>query len=103
MPDSIELDEFGSRKPATDTNPPLEEEPKEDPPFTIAPMIEDQRPIVVAKQNGYASRPSPPLSPPPFSHYTPHGSLGTKPVPQNHHPVEVEEDHGGGCCKCVIM
>ena len=101
MADGMELDDFGIRKSATDTHPPLEEKLKEDPP--IATMIEDQRPIVIAKQNGHASRPSPPPSPPPFSHYTPHGSLGTKPVSQIHHPVEEEEDHRGGCCKCVIM
>ena len=104
MPNGIEMDEFGNRKSVLDTNPPREEKWKEDPPSTTAAMIEDKRPIVTMKQNGYVSRPSPPPSPPPFSHYTPQSPPGAKPVSsQNIHPVEEEEDRSGGCCKCVIM
>lgn len=104
MPNGIEMDEFGSRKPVLDTNPPLEDKSDEDRPSTTVAMIEDKRPIVTAKQNGYVPRPSPPPSPPPFSHYTPQRPLGTKPVSsQNIRPVEMEEDSSGGCCKCVIM
>lgn len=103
MPNGIELDDFGLRKPAADTNPPVEEKSREDLPSTATTMIEDKRPISTTKQNGYSPRPSPPPSPPPFSRYTPQGPLEAKPVPpQNHRPVE-EEDRNGGCCKCVIM
>lgn len=103
MPNGIEMDEFGSKKPVFDTNPPPKEKSREDLPLTTSTMIEDKRPIVTTKQNGYVSHPSPPPSPPPFSHYTPQRPLGVKPVSsQNTHPVEEEED-SGGCCKCVIM
>jgi len=103
MPNGIEMDEFGNRKSAVDTSPPVEKL-KEDPPSTAATMIEDQRPITTTKQNGYNLRPSPAPSPPPFSHYTPQGQLEANPVSsQNHHLVEEEEDRSGGCCKCVIM
>ena len=101
MPNGIELDEFGHRKLPVDTNTPVEEKSKEDPPST---MIEDQRPIATTKRNDYNSRPSPPPSPAPFSRYTPQGPLEARPVPSpNRRPVEEEEDHSGGCCKCVIM
>lgn len=103
IPNGIELDEFGNKKPIVDTNPPVEKS-KEDPLSIIATMIDDQRPIATTKQHSYIPRPSPPPSPPPFSHYTSYGPLEAKPVPsQNHHPMEEEEDRSGGCCKCVIM
>ena len=101
MSNGIELDDFGIRKPAVDTNPPAEKA-KDDPPSTAASMIRDDRPILTTKQNDN-HRPSPPPSPAPFSHYTPQGPLDSKPVPSHApYPVE-EEDHGSSCCKCVIM
>ena len=103
MPNGIELDEFGHRKPIVGTNPLVEEKSVEGPPSTTGTMIEDQRPIASSKQNGYNLRPSPPPSPAPFSRYTPQGPLEVTPIPsQNYRPVE-EEDRNGGCCKCVIM
>jgi hypothetical protein len=103
MPNGIELDEFGHRNSSVDTNPPVEK-PKEHSSSNTPTMIEDKRPITTAKQNGYNPRPSPPPSPAPFSHYTPHGPLVATPVPsQNHRPAEEEEDSNSGCCKCVIM
>ena len=103
MPNGIELDDFGRRKPAVDVDPPAEEKSREEPPSTAATTIEDQRPITAMKQNGYNPRPSPPPSPAPFSHYASQGPLEIKPVPsQSHRPME-EEDRSGGCCKCVIM
>lgn len=99
----IELDDFGIRKPAVDTESTVEEKVKEGPPSTAATTIEDDRQISTTKQNDYNHRPSPPPSPAPFSHYTPQGPLGSKPLPsQAPRPVE-EDDHSGGCCKCVIM
>lgn len=98
----IELDDFGKRKPAVDPDA-AEEKVKEGPPSTEATMIEDDRPISTMKQNDYNHRPSPPPSPAPFSHYTVQGPLEAKPAPsQVPYPVE-EDDHSGGCCKCVIM
>lgn len=102
MLNGIELDDFGAKKLTVDTDPATEEKAKEAPPSTAATMIEDDRPISTTKQNDYSHRPSPPPSPAPFSHYSPHSPLETKPV-RSQIPHPVEEDHGGGCCKCVIM
>ncbi|KAF9778578.1 hypothetical protein BJ322DRAFT_1091334 [Thelephora terrestris] len=102
VPNGIELDDFGVRKPATDTDSTVEKL-KEGPPSTAATMIEDDRPITTAKQNGYNHRPSPPPSPAPFSRYTPQSPLEAKPIPFQAPPPAEEEDHSGGCCKCVIM
>ena len=102
MPDGIELDDFGVRKPTIDTVSTVEKL-KEGPPSTAATMIEDDRPLSTAKQNDYNHRPSPPPSPAPFSRYTPQSPLEAKPIPsQAPLPVE-EEDRSDGCCKCVIM
>lgn len=98
----IELDDFGKRKSTADTDS-TEEKAKEGPPSTVATMIEDERPISTMKQNDYNHRPSPPPSPPPFSHYTAPSPPQIKPVPsQAPYPVQ-EEDSSSGCCKCVIM
>lgn len=99
----IELDDFGIRKPAVDTESTVEEKVKEGPPSTVTTTIEDDRPISTTKQNDYNHRPSPPPSPAPFSHYTPQGPLGSKPLPSQAPPPVEEDDHSGGCCKCVIM
>lgn len=98
----IELDDFGQRKSAVGTDS-TEGKVKEGPPSTAATMIDDDRPISTTKQNNSNHRPSPPPSPAPFSHYTTPTPLEAKPVPsQARYHVE-EEDHSGGCCKCVIM
>lgn len=98
----IELDDFGKRKPAVDTDS-TEEKVKEGPPSTVATMIEDDRPISTTKKNDNNHRPSPPPSPAPFSHYTAQSPLEAKPAPPQAPPPVEEEDPGGGCCKCVIM
>ena len=99
MSNSIELDDFGARKPTVGADSTVEKV-EEDPPEVT--MIEDDRPILQMKQNGNNHRPSPPPSPAPFSHYTPQRPLEAKPVPSQLFPP-VEGEHRDDCCKCVIM
>lgn len=92
--EQIPLDEFGQKTDAV--NQLIDEQPKPQAPLFIkSPEPEPDR---------ARSRASPPPSPPPFAHYA--TALANGEVQAIQPPVqklEVDDDKGAGCCKCVIM
>lgn len=93
------MDEFGQR--------PVEvvPEPEEEIPQQSGPQIEDRRPIQPMQA---LPRSRMTTSPPPFAHYDPLSTTNTYVQPLDTHlddknVVEVAEEGGAGCCKCVIM
>lgn len=94
------MDEFGQRR-RTGELPEEHEEMSE----STAARIEDRRPIQ-PMQPSTRSRMA--TSPAPFAHYDAPPTAATYVQPLEAHldkqdSVEVVEEGGAGCCKCVIM
>ena len=98
--DEIQMDDFGEQNP----EPSIKEEPPRSPaqekvsqlpPSPIAPMLPVPR----------GRSPMRPESPAPFSHYANDAvpSIRVTRPSQEGQRVEVTEDPGSGCCKCIVM
>ncbi|KIY46705.1 hypothetical protein FISHEDRAFT_60190 [Fistulina hepatica ATCC 64428] len=96
--EAIPMDEFGSTIEELEPED-LAESPQSSPPRPLVSMPGDETTL-----------PERHKSPPPFAAYAP--LVPPEPVPfprpmshveKQQHPAETEGDHGGGCCKCVIM